>query len=486
MAAGIAGRFVLLVACLGVGLGLGGCVIYLNPQCTDQIKNGEETGVDCGGGCGHCEVGQGCRTDVDCDESTCNGNVCTAFPCDNQVKDGQETDVDCGGPCRKCSGGRHCTVAADCASNVCVAGANTCKALTLSFADAVAYPSGDKTYALFSGDLNGDGRTDLAAANEQGSSISVFLSDGAGAFHLQGAPFTTGAYPTGGAIADFNGDGKLDVITADYHGNSVSILLNAGTGTGALLPRVTYPTLDGAETSNLAVGDLNNDGNPDVVATNPQQHSVTLFIGRADGTLIKAQDIQVGVTNAAQPYSAAIGDFDGDGNADLAIAEETSGTIIVRLGKGDGTFQPEASYEIGGVRDYIIITHDMNRDGKLDLLSANRGSDNVSVLIGRGDGTFRKPILSSLKPSVGPYSIAVDDFNQDGVPDIVTANFMSNDSTVLLGIGTGNFEPVINAGPTGIHPYGIATGDFDGDTHPDFATANSVSFDVTVKRNTGH
>src|SRR4051812_28787741 len=118
-----------------------------------------------------------------------------------------------------------CRVGSDCFSGTCTAGANICASLaSVAFADAVSYPSGDKTYALFAGDLDGDGRVDLAAANEQADSISVFLSNGDGTFRSQASlktAFPTGHFPTGGAIADLNHDGIADVVTADYRGDSV-------------------------------------------------------------------------------------------------------------------------------------------------------------------------------------------------------------------------------------------------------------------------
>ncbi|HEX3765270.1 MAG TPA: VCBS repeat-containing protein [Kofleriaceae bacterium] len=508
---------------LGLGLlSLGGCVFYLNPLCTDQIQNGEETGVDCGGTCGKCDLGQGCRSNNDCDEANCTGGVCTAFPCDNGKLDTGETDVDCGGGmCRACAGGRKCLVDADCFSGTCSLATKTCSQLTVSFAAEDRYFSGFKAYALLSGDLTGGGHTDLAVINEYGSSIAMFENNYAtgGAFTRVNNPAgkppdesnsmalnfgPTGAYPTGGGVADFNHDGKLDVVTADYHGNSVTVLL-AGMGGMLNAGTTSYPTQDKAETSNLAVGDLNKDGNPDVVATNPQRASVSVFLSHPDGTLDPAVNLPVGVSGGAQPYSAAIADFDGDGNNDLAIAEETSGTIIVRLGHGDATFGPEVPYEIDGTRDYILIARDMNLDGKIDLVCANRNGDNVSVLLGRGDGTFRKAIVASVgppggkctggPPCYGPYSIAVADINQDGVPDIVVPNFVGNSVSILLGTGDGHYDPAIelkygapppnDMGITTTTPYGIVAGDFNGDGKPDFATANAGSDDLTVRINTG-
>ncbi|HEX3478698.1 MAG TPA: VCBS repeat-containing protein [Kofleriaceae bacterium] len=442
--------------------------------------------------------------------------------CDDQIRNGDETDVDCGGggACRACAGGRTCRVADDCASGACDPIAMTCSALSVSFAPEVRYFSGFKAYAVVPADLDGDGSTDLAVINEYGSSVAVFRNDDgkAGAFTRVANPAgkppdepdfralnfgSTGEFPIGGGIADFNHDGHLDVVTADNHGDSVTVLLNDGTGALNLRPPTSYPTQDRAETSSLAVGDLDKDGNPDVVATNLRTASISVFLGHADGTLDPAINLPVGTSSGAQPFSAAIADFDGDGNNDLAITEETSGTLIVRLGHGDATFGPELSYAIGDVSFHIVIARDMNLDGKLDLVCANRNGDTVSVLLGHGDGTFGKAIVSSVvppgvmpakdRPWFGPFAIAVADINQDGVPDVVTPNYADDSVSILLGVGDGHFDPAIalKFGPpddptfTFTTPYGIVAADFNGDGKIDFATANAVSDDLAVRLNTG-
>lgn len=465
---------------------LSGCVVYLNPQCNDQISDGDETGIDCGGPCGKCDIGDHCRVDADCAESTCNGGTCTPLPCANNVRDGDETDVDCGGTmCRKCAGGQTCLDATDCVNNNCVVATSTCFALAnVSFADEVPYDSGEKTYALFSGDLDGDGDIDLAAANEQASNLSIFINDGMGTFQKLAMQFGTGAYPTGGTAVDVNKDGILDIVTADYHGDSVSVLL--GMGAGALLPKASYPTVAGAETSNLAVGDVNGDNILDIVATNPSASSASLFLANPDGTLKPQIEIPVGVAGSGAPFSAAIGDFNGDGRNDVAITNMGDRTIVVRFGNGDGTFQDEIAYPEGGLPAYIMIASDINLDGKLDLVIANRGSDDVSVLLGRADGTFRKPIVSGTGKMTGPYSIAVADFNLDQVPDVVTANFMASSISILIGKGDGHFAPPIDGGHTGKVSYGVIANDLNGDLKPDVATANASSNSVSVKFNTSN
>ena len=106
------------------------------------------------------------------------------------------------------------------------------------------------------------------------------------------------------------------------------------------------------------------------------------------------------------------------------------------------------------------------------------------MLLGRGDGSFQPALVASTGSNTGPYSLAVADFDLDGVPDVVTANFLSSTASVLLGRRDGTFRAPIDAGSTGQTTYGVAVGDFNGDGKPDFATANALSNDMTVKLNT--
>lgn len=477
-----------LVAAVAVLGELAGCVMYLDPRCDDRIRNGEETDVDCGGACGACEPGDRCRLDSDCGDGTCHDQRCEPPACANGALDDNETDIDCGGECRRCAGGRTCASDADCFSGTCVPESQTCYELALvEFDDPSFYASGVKAYVLRAGDLDGDDDVDLFAANELESTISVFRNagDASGTFVRVEAPqpFETGEYPTGGAIADFNLDGIADVITADYHGNSVSILLGWGVGDTYTLTRAwTFPTVAGAETSNLAVGDFDGDGVPDVMATNPQTASVSVFRGRGDGTMFPAHDLALGIDMVSEPYSVAIGDYDGNGTADAAIADNRTATVFVELGRGDGTFSPGPMQPaLEGRPSFIMISHDVNLDGNLDLVCANRTSDDVTVLLGRGDGAFLNAIVSTTGPDTGPYSIAIADFNVDGVPDVVTANFRSSSASVLLGIGDGHFELPIDVGYTGMVSYGVAAADFNGDGRPDVAVSNALSNDVAVR-----
>ena len=150
---------------------------------------------------------------------------------------------------------------------------------------------------------------------------------------------------------------------------------------------------------------------------NPALAQTVSFIARAD--------LEVG-TN---PRSVAVGDFNGDGRPDLAVANGNSNAVSVLLGNGDGTFQPALSFDAGNHPSSVAVG-DFNGDGRPDLAVSNFTSKNVSVLLGNGDGTFQS--ARTFGAGSYPHSVAVGDFNGDGRLDLAAANANSNDVSVLL------------------------------------------------------
>jgi hypothetical protein len=181
-----------------------------------------------------------------------------------------------------------------------------------------------------------------------------------------------GASPRFVAIGDLNSDGKPDLVAANSGGTTVSILL--GTGTGTFGSQTTYPV--GTNPYSVAIGDLNGDGKPDLVVANTGGTTASVLLGTGTGTFGTQTTYPVG----ASPYSAAMSDLNGDGKLDLAVANYSNNTASILLGKGDGTFGTQTTYPVGA-NPYFVAMSDLNGDGKLDLAVANVGSSTVSILI---------------------------------------------------------------------------------------------------------
>lgn len=186
----------------------------------------------------------------------------------------------------------------------------------------------------------------------------------------------------------------------------------AGPATPLFLPAVTY-TVDGSNgATSVAVGDVNLDGNLDLVATN-QGTPVSVLLGNGDGTFQPALTYDTG---AVVPQAVVVTDVNGDGKPDLIVAGLYGG-VGVLLGNGDGTFKPVVIYsDIGG---WDVAVADINGDGKPDLIAANQNA--VYVALGNGDGTFQRAV-SHLSGGYQAVHVAVADVNGDGRPDLVVAN----------------------------------------------------------------
>ncbi|HYE15855.1 MAG TPA: FG-GAP-like repeat-containing protein, partial [Pyrinomonadaceae bacterium] len=284
--------------------------------------------------------------------------------------------------------------------------------------------------------------------------------------------FTTGNVPFSVVAADLDGDGKTDLATADRP-NSVSVLLNgcASTCGGAgFAPASNFDVGDGP--LSVAVGDFNRDGRADLATANNGSDDVSVLLGNGAGGFATATNFGVG----AGLTSVAVGDFNGDGKPDLATANYGSYKVSVLIGNGDGTFGPKADYGVGAAPRSVAVG-DFNRDGRADLATANELSDNVSVLLGNGAGGFAT--ATNFDVGVIPTSVAVGDFNRDGKPDIASANLESDNVSVLLGDGAGGFGPKADF-VVGVSPLSVTVGDFNRDGKPDLATANPSSADVSV------
>jgi thiamine pyrophosphokinase len=242
-------------------------------------------------------------------------------------------------------------------------------------------------------------------------------------------------------------------------------------------PATNFTT--GTVPASLAIGDFNGDGKSDLAVANFSTNNISILLGTGIGTFGAATNFGVGTA----PRSVAIGDFNGDGKSDLAVANDNSNNVSILLGTGTGTFGAATNFA-AGTQPFSVAIGDFNGDGKSDLAVANFNfsSNNVSILLGTGTGTFGA--ATNFAVGANPESVAIGDFNGDGKSDLAVANFGSNNVSILLGTGTGTFGAATNFA-VGTNPSSVAIGDFNGDGKSDLAVANQNSNNVSILLGTG-
>lgn len=260
---------------------------------------------------------------------------------------------------------------------------------------------------------------------------------------------------------DFNGDRKLDLaaLTGEFSGG-VQVTLWTNDGRGGFAVCTNHPTTGTGRV--IAAGDVNNDGNLDLVTVNAPLDSVSAFLGHGNGTFERRSS---GLTvNFVNP-GLALGDFNGDGWLDAAVGAYD---MRILLGNGSGFFSVFTNYATRAALVYAVVAPDLGSDGRLDLATADYSSSSTSVFAGQGDGTFGAPTNYSGDFSEYHYSVAVGDFNGDAKPDLVTANQYHGSVSVRLNNGDGTFGPETRyrLGPP-IHS--VITADFNADGRLDIA-----------------
>jgi hypothetical protein len=396
-----------------------------------------------------------------------------------------------------------------------------------TFSTAASYEMKTSSLSVISGDFNGDGATDIAAANSRGTMISIRINNGSGGFESV-TEIEVGAQPITIATADFNGDGKADLVVNQMSIYVISVLL--GEGNGNFTKGANYDTE--RDPRWLTTGDFNEDNKPDIALTNNSSNSVSIFQGDGNGGVhgamyyaagpypssiidgdfngdnkpdmavlhrdeinISVDHISILLNNGQGGFHVPItlnvrrgtnsitsGDFNNDGKLDLAIVDASTKSVL--LGNGDGSFATPAYFTVVGTA-YFVTAGKFNNDTNTDLVIAIRNPDGsyaAAVVMGNGNGTFGVPAYFA----VGSYpcAIATGDFNNDEKADLAVVNRVSENISVLFGNGDGGFSAATNI-VVGTTPRDISTGDFNGDNKLDLAVANYSSNNISVLLNNG-
>jgi hypothetical protein len=333
---------------------------------------------------------------------------------------------------------------------------------------------------VFPADFDNDNNIDLATANREYDSVTVAFNDGFGGFGKY-SEYGVHGWPRGLDTTDLDADTDLDLVVANYDG-AITIWRNNGDGTFS--SRKDYKL--GLETFSVHAEDFDKDGYPDLTVSIEFNFTVGFIFNNGDGTLDFANRhlYEIG----GNPYSLVTEDINNDTWPDIIASTTYQHAIFYSINNGDGTFQNFSEIDMGDHLSFDLGAADIDLDNDIDIIVTNLGLDEapestVSVILNNGDGTFNETYIDYIVGE-GPIGIMTKDFNNDGAPDIATANRGTNSMSILLNNGDGTFSTKIEY-PAGKEPFGIFAKDINNDGWIDILVPNNRGNSVSVFINDG-
>ncbi len=330
---------------------------------------------------------------------------------------------------------------------------------------------GDSPRSVSYGDLNEDNVLDLVALNRDDDTFSVILADSSVGFEqaieyeIDASTESLDAYSL--AVGDLDGDKILDLVFATTP-HPIKVRLGNGDGTFAEPENRSIP--DGAIVA--ALGDLNEDGNLDIVATSAETYdSISVLLGDGDGTFGTVSEF---ASDSPSPY-LALGDVNDDRFLDV-VALTAFGDVKVHLGDGDGELG-EAEYEYGNLcspRGFVLAQ--LNADRYLDVVTIDWLNNELCVFLGDGDSLYDD--FTTVPVGDVPYSLGAMDLDRDDNADIVVTSLQNSTLDVLYGLGDGSFEEMVRVGAAN-EPQGLILADVTRDARVD-AVMTHANFDLVT------
>src|SRR5260221_6535966 len=356
-----------------------------------------------------------------------------------------------------------------------------------TFVSKTDFSTGSSPYSVSVGDFDGDGKSDLAVANYGSNTISIYQNNSTGVGVVSYAAkidYATNTNPRSVSIGDLDGDGKADLAVVNWVSNNISIFRNTSSGGFvSFATKIDFAT--GASPVSVSIGDIDGDGRADLGVANFGSNSFSILrnTGTAAGSISFAA--KVDYANSTNPYSISLGDLDGDAKADVAVTNHYGNNVSVyrntSTSAGSVSFASRIDF-VTGVTPHAVSIGDLDLDGKLDVAVANTSSNTVSIL--RNTSTVGSiGFASKIDYSTGstPNWVSIGDLDGDGKSDLAVANGGNNSSVSVLrntssGAGsisyTTNVDYVTGTGTT-TSTISVSIGDFDGDGKSDLVAANS-------------
>jgi hypothetical protein len=287
--------------------------------------------------------------------------------------------------------------------------------------------------------------------------------------------FSTGAgtTPQFGAVADFNKDGNQDYVVSVFTGDKTSVFI--GNGSGGFAAELALPAGGTISPQFPAVGDFNGDGNADIVTINVNGDNFSRWLGNGDGTFGAKLD----TVSIDAPRNVVADDFNNDGKLDIAtIGSGTSLNVALHLGNGDGTFAAATLTPLAAA-GFALVGGDFNNDGNADLFAGNGTAGRM--LLGNGTGTFAATAVGTFA-SNNEFGVNAD-FNNDGNPDVSMDNIAAaNNMNIFLGNGMGSLANAAGSPFTivGAGLFGNTAGDLNGDGNADLGASNLTATNVSL------